>query len=137
MIDYNENENLTFENLPDMRFYPKENKKDFISVPMDESDEVGAQGKLEYTYSGIIKFLEENSSAYKREFIDKTQSEDDDEPEPEKKPLLDENGEEIELEDLDEVDEQEYLNTPHELRSSSDDDSSDEENLTKSYVSDL
>jgi len=49
--------------------------------------------------------LEENSSAYKREFIDKTQSEDDDEPEPEKKPLLDENGEEIELEDLDEVDE--------------------------------
>jgi len=42
MIDYNENENLTFENLPDMRFYPKENKKDFISVPMDESDEVGA-----------------------------------------------------------------------------------------------
>jgi len=105
MIDYNENPNLTFEQMPDIRFYPKENKKDYIPVPMDESDEVGAQGKLEYTYSGIIKFLEENSSAYKREFIDKTQSEDDDEPEPEKKPLLDENGEEIELEDLDEVDE--------------------------------
>lgn len=63
MIDYNEVEGLVFDGFPDVRFYPKANKTG-EQLPMDESDEVGAQGKLIYTKDGIMKYLKENSSAF-------------------------------------------------------------------------